>query len=73
MAHDIVQSIVVHFMAHALDHVLRGCDDVLIKIVGSFTLEDLLAHSWVKDEILSRALLQSRDVLDAESVGVEPR
>ena len=51
---------------------LRCSDDVLIQVVGILALEDLLAHCWVEDERLISTLLESRDVLDAESVGVEP-
>ena len=72
VAHDIIQAVVIHLVTDALDHVLRCSDDVLVQVVGILALEDLLAHSWVEDERLVSALLKSRDVLDAESVGVEP-
>ena len=72
VAHDIVQAVIIHFVTDALDHMLRCCDNVLVQIVGILALENLLAHSWVEDERLVSALLKSRDVLDAESVGVEP-
>ena len=33
MAHDIVKAIVVHLLAHVLDHMLSAGNDVLIKVV----------------------------------------
>ena len=45
MTHDIVETIVVHFLADILDHVLRACNNILIEVVRSFVVEDSLAHA----------------------------
>ena len=52
---------------------MLGCsNDVLVQVVGILALKDLLAHCWIEDEGLISTLLESRDVLNAEAIGVEP-
>ena len=73
MAHDIVESVVVHLLAHIFDHVLRTGDDVLIQIVCVLALEHSLTSFDVEDEGGACALLQASDILNAEAIRVEPR
>ena len=73
MAYDVVKSVVVHFVTHVLDHVLRSGNDVLVKIVRVVAVEDGMACLGVKHERLASTLLKTSNVLNAEAIGVEPR
>ena len=68
-----VESIVVEFIATIFDQVLVGSDDPLAHVVRGFRRRDVIAHLRVVDEVSSGSLLVTSDVLDEETVGVEPR
>lgn len=51
---------------------LRGSDDVLVKIVGVIAVEYGVTCLLVEHERLACALFKTGDVLDAEAVSVEP-
>mgnify|MGYP007134749794 CR=1 FL=1 len=68
--HNVVEVIAVHFFSDKLDEVLGGGDDPSVHEVALWT--NLLLHLRVINESLSGGLLVSRDVLNQESVSVEP-
>jgi len=70
--HDIIQAVVVHLIPHDFDKVLVGSNDPLVHDVGVLSLPELILEGWVKDEVGASVLLQSGDVLNEETVSVEP-
>lgn len=72
VANDVVQPVVVHLVTDVFDHVLGGSDNPLVEVVGSLAVENLCAHLWVEQERLTSSRLETSDVLDAETVGIEP-
>jgi hypothetical protein len=72
MLNHIIETIAVHFMSDVLDQVLVGCNDPPIHNVSIFIVLQFILQSRVEQEVLGGSLFPSGDVLDQESVGVEP-
>ena len=73
MSQHIVESVVVHLVSDLLDHALAGRYDVLIHDVGLFVLEHGEFRFGVEYKVFAGTLLPPGDVLNAESVRIEPR
>ena len=72
MPQYIVESVVVHLVSYLLNHVLTGCNDVFVHNVRVFIVEHGDFRFGIKYEVFAGTLLPPHDVLDAESIGVEP-
>lgn len=71
MSDDSVKMVLVHLLSDILDELLVGRDDPLVHVVG-FAGEYGHAIALIEHKVLSSSLLPSGDVLDQESVSVEP-
>jgi len=73
MLDDVVETIVIHFSSHKFNEVLIGSNDPFVHYVGISSFRKLILKKGIKDKVVSRTLFPSRDILDKESVCVEPR
>jgi hypothetical protein len=67
--YHIVKFVVVHFETNGLDQTVVGRDNPLVHEVSTC---EVLLDGFVENEVFVRLHLKSGDVLDQESVGVEP-
>ena len=73
MLDDIIKAVVIHLSTHNLDQMLVGSDDPSVHNVGVSSLRKLILEKGIEDEVVSTCFLPARDVLNEESVGIEPR
>ena len=72
VANDSVQMILVHLYSYTFDEVLTGRNNPFVHVICFGVFEEDSSFFLIKDKVLSSALLPARDILDAESVSVEP-
>mmetsp|Transcript_5114 Transcript_5114/g.7796 ORF Transcript_5114/g.7796 Transcript_5114/m.7796 type:complete len:211 (-) Transcript_5114:2032-2664(-) len=68
---DVIELVVIHLITDELDQILVARHDPLVHHVAA--LSHLVLHLLVENEVLSSGSLIASDVLDQESVGIEPR
>ena len=70
--HDVVELVVLHFVADELDQVLVSSNDPLVHEVGLGGVGDLVLELRVENKVFSSTLFPASNVLDHEAVRVEP-
>ena len=68
MPQNSVKMVVVHLIAHLLDHALTCCNNPAVHDIGVLVLEHLFLEFWIINEVFADAFFPSCNVLNAESV-----